>query len=123
MLLEAVFEPLDFGACPGQYGDELSGIAGDVGEILFGTELGVGDVEEIGRCPKVAQGVPGLDVGRVIGGIAVEQGIVDGDMTIGGDRKGQDELLEIGPMVFVVAMGQASGASSGDFGGSICVLS
>jgi hypothetical protein len=70
----------------------------------MGADLAVGHIEEIGLAGNPAQGIPGLNVHGIIGAIAGIGFIVNRDRPISADREVVDNLLEIGAMVFAVAL-------------------
>ena len=53
-----------------QDGEEPAAVLMDVGHVLGGGELAVGDVEEVAAAGQLAEDVPGLDMGAVVGGVA-----------------------------------------------------
>src|SRR5262249_60282708 len=77
-----------------QYGDEAPAGAIDIVHVLARAQLGVGDVEEV--CPPRhgAQGVPSLDVGARVTGVAITAAKGDGDIAVGGHSEDEQELLE-----------------------------
>jgi len=42
-----------------------------VGQGLAGAELTVGDIEKVGTAEQLSERVPGVDMGLVVGGVAV----------------------------------------------------
>ena len=46
-------------------------MAGDVGQGLAGAKLTVGDIEKVGTPEQSFERVPGVDMGLVVGGVAV----------------------------------------------------
>src|SRR5262245_65772177 len=79
-----------------QYGDEAAACAIDMIHVLARAQLGIGDVEEV--CPPRhgAQGVPGLDVGARVTGVAIAAAKRDGDIAVSRHGENEQELLEIG---------------------------
>ena len=69
----------------------------DVGQVLFGAQLAIGNVEEIGGADDLPQHVPGLDVGLIVGDVAVVDVVVHGHRAVAADRDRPDQLLEIVP--------------------------
>ena len=114
MILEVVPEPPVLPSRPRQDGDEPTVLARQMREARARAEFAVGDVEEVGAADDLAERVPGVHVGHDVTGLAVQGPVVDRHRAV--DRHGEDEeqLLEIRPMVLVVAVGNAErGAVAG----------
>src|SRR5207302_93333 len=92
-------------------------VAVDVGHVLDGGQLAVGDVEEVLSAGELAEEVPGLAVRAVVGGVAALDPEVHGDGAVAGDREDIEQLLEVGAVVLVVAVGdgQAELPTEGTF--------
>jgi hypothetical protein len=86
-----------------QHGDEATAGAIDVIHVLARTQLGIGDVEEVGPTRHGAQRVPGLDVGAGIAGVAVAAAKRHGNTAVSVHRQDEQELLEIGTVGLVIA--------------------
>src|SRR5262245_34053728 len=97
-----------------QYGDEAPAGAIDIVHVLARAQLGVGDVEEVCPTRHGAQGVPGLDVGARVTGVAITAAKGDGDIAVGGHSEDEQELLEIGAVGLGVAKGDGRGGASAD---------
>ena len=81
-------------------------MAHDMRQLLMGADLAVSHIQEIGFTGNPAQRIPSLNVQGIIGAITGVGFIVNGDRAIGADREVVDDLLEIGAMVFAVALGK-----------------
>jgi hypothetical protein len=84
--------------------DEPSAVSGDVAHRLLGAQLAVGDVEEVRPADQGVQFVPARDVRDVVGGVAVGDPVGDRHRTVSGDGEDEQQLLEVGPEVLVVAL-------------------
>jgi hypothetical protein len=73
-------------------------------------QLVVGHVEELGPAKQVTQPVPGGDVGRVVGGVAIGGPVADRHRPVTGDGEDPHQLLEVGPVILGVATHQSRGA-------------
>lgn len=71
---------------PGQYRDKSSPLAGDMPHLLSGTQLAIGDVEKVRPVAKLAKRLPGLDMGPIVGGVAIAATVMDRHRTIVADR-------------------------------------
>ena len=80
--------------------------AHDMRQLLMGTDLAIRYIQKIGGTGNLTQRIPGLNVQGIIGAITGVGFIVKGDRAIGADREVVDDLLEIGAMVFAVALGK-----------------
>ena len=77
----------------------------DVGHVLGGGELAVGDVEEVAAAGQLAEELPGVDMGAVVGGVAALDAEVHRHGAVARDGEDVEELLEVGAVVLVVAVG------------------
>ena len=95
----------------GEHGEEPAAVLVDVGHVLGGGELAVGDVEEVAAPGEFAEEVPGLAVRAVVGGVAACDAEVHGHGAVAGDGEDVQELFQVGAVVLVVAPGDGrSGA-------------
>jgi hypothetical protein len=99
-----------FGAGAGQHRQEPAALAGDVVHGGAVGQLVVGHVEELGPAKQVTQPVPGGDVGRVVGGVAIGGPVADRHRPVTGDGEDPHQLLEVGPVILGVATHQSRGA-------------
>ena len=99
----------------GQDAQEPAAVLMDVGHVLGGGELAVGDVEEVAAAGQLAEEVPGVAVRAVVGGVAALDPELHRHGAVAGDREDVKQLLEVGAMVLVVAPGdgQAEPAPQG----------
>jgi hypothetical protein len=97
-----------------QHGDEATAGAIDVIHVLARTQLGIGDVGEVGPTRHGAQRVPCLDVGAGIAGVAVAAAKRHGNTAVSVHRQNERELLEIGMVGLRVAVGYRWRRASAD---------
>ena len=81
----------------------------DVAHRVGRAQLGVGDVEEVDPPEQAHQFVPGGDVGEVVGGVAVAAAVGDRDRPVRGHGEDEQQLLEVGAEVLVVAVADRRG--------------
>ncbi len=89
----------------GQDAEEPPAVAMDVGHILGGGQLAVGDVEEITPAGELAQEIPGVAMRAVVGGVTTLDAELHRHGAVAGDREDVQQLLEVGAMVLVVSPG------------------
>ena len=89
----------------GQDAEEPAAVPMDVGHVLGGGQLAVGDVEEVAPAGQLAEEVPGVAVRAVVGGVAALDAELHRHGAVAGDREDVEQLLEVGAMVLVVAPG------------------
>ena len=77
----------------------------DVGHVLGGGQLAVGDVEEVAAAGQLAEQVPGGAVGAVVGGVAALDAELHRHGAVARDGEDVEQLLEVGAVVLVVAPG------------------
>ncbi len=94
-----------FAAGPRQDGDEAALALVEIGHVFAGGQFAVGHVEKVAAAGQLAQQVPGVAVGLVVGHVAAFGAEVQRHAAVGGDREDEQELLQIGTMVLVVAEG------------------
>ena len=94
-----------FAAGPRQHGDEPALALVQVGHVLAGGQLAVGHVEEVAPAGQLAEQVPGVAVRLVVHHVAACGPEVQRHAAVGGDREDEQELLQVGTMVLVVAEG------------------
>ena len=83
----------------------------DVGHVLGGGQLAIRDVEEIRSPGQLAEQVPGLAVGAVVGGVATLDPKVHRHGTVATDGEDVEQLLEVGAVVLVVPPGDRQAES------------
>src|SRR5205085_8746056 len=88
-----------------QDGEEPAAALMDVGHVLGGGELAVGDVEEIAPAGQLGQEVPGGPVRTVVGRVAALDAEVDRHGAIAARGEDVEQVLEVGAMVLVVPVG------------------
>lgn len=66
-------------------------------------------MEEVDPAEQLDQMVPGRHVGRVVAGVAVGEPVGDRHRPVGGDGEHPHQLLQIGPVVLRVPMGDRRG--------------
>jgi hypothetical protein len=76
-------------------------MGGDMGQILVGTKLAIGHIEEVGAAGELAEALPGADVGRIVGGVPVVHVGEDRYGAIGGGRPDEQQLLEVRSEILV----------------------
>ena len=74
-----------------------------VGHVLAGGQLRIGHVEEVASTGQLAEQVPGVAMGDIVGDVAAGSAKVERHTAIGRDRENEQQLLQIRPMIFVVA--------------------
>ena len=94
-----------FAAGPRQHGDEAALALVEVGHVLAGGQLAVGHVEEVAAAGQLAEQIPGVAMGLVVGHVAAFGAEVQRHAAVGGDREDEQQLLQVGTMVLVVAEG------------------
>ena len=80
-------------------------MAMDVGHVLGGGQLAVGDVEEVTPARQFAQEIPGVAMRAVVGGIAALHTKLHRHGAVAGDGEDVQQLLEVGAMVLVMPPG------------------
>ena len=65
--------------------------------------LAISDVEEVAHADDLAQRLPGLDVGGVVGAVAWVDLVVDGHGAVGAQAEAEHQLFEVRAVVFAVA--------------------
>ena len=98
-----------FPAIARQDGDEAPPVLVDVVHARLRAKLAVGHVEEIRPVRQFAQDLPGVDVRVNVGRVAVHRPVVDGHGPVPGNREHQKQLLEVGPVILVVPVGDRHG--------------
>ena len=107
-----------------QDGDEPAAVLVEVGHVLGGGELAVGDVEEVGAAGEFAEEIPGLAVRAVVGGVAALDAELHRDGPVACYRENVKQLFQVGPVVLVVAPGDGGPelAAEGAFlGGGVVI--
>ena len=94
-------------ARPRHHRQEPPLVVGDQTHVAPVAELAVGHIQEVGTADDLAERPPGLAVDLAIRGVAVVNLAVDGHGPVGSHRAVVEQLLEIGPVIFVVAVGDA----------------
>jgi hypothetical protein len=89
----------------GQHGHKASSPGRDVPHRLFGAQLGVGDIDEPGVSDEIDEPVPRGDVGEAVLRVARRAPVRERDRPVGRHREDPQQLLEVGTMVLVVAVG------------------
>jgi hypothetical protein len=90
------------GPGPGQHGHEPPLIMGQIGQILPGAQLAVGDIDEIVPAEQVTKTFEVGPVDRVVGPVAAVDIMGERDRPVGRDVQPEDELLEVRTVVLVV---------------------
>ena len=75
--------------------------------IVARAELAVGHVQEVGVANQFTQERPGLDVNLVVGDVAVVGLAMDRHGPVGADGDAEEQLFQVGAVIFVVAEGNA----------------
>ena len=101
-----------FRAGPRQDRDEAALTLVDIGHVLAGGQLAVGHVEEVPPAGQLAEQVPGVAVGLVVGHVAAGRAEVQRHAAIRGDREDEEQLFQVGAMVLVVAEGDGQGGAA-----------
>ena len=110
---QQVPEDAVLGSSPGQHGEKPALALMDIGHVLGAGQLAVGHVEEIASSGQATEQVPGSAVGLVVDHVAAGDLEIQGNRTVLGHREDVKQLLEVGPMIFVVAPGDAPSSSLG----------
>src|SRR5439155_25315003 len=90
-----------------QDGEEPAAVLMDVGHVLGGGQLAVGDVEEVAAAGQLTEDLPGADMGAVVGGVAALDAEVHRHGAVARDGEDVEQLLEVGAMVLVVAVSRS----------------
>ena len=69
--LDPIAKPAIFAAGARQHRQKPSAVGGDVGQGFAGAQLTVGNIEKVGTADQFSERVPGVDMGLVVGGVAV----------------------------------------------------
>lgn len=85
----------------GRDGQEPSALE-DVGQSLAGVPLAVGDVDKVCAANPLMQGIPSVAMGLIADGVTV-------GAAIGTAGEDPEQLLQMGAMVFFVAVGDLRG--------------
>ena len=93
------------GAGPRQDGHEPAAVLVEVGHVLGGGELAVGNVEEVGGAREFPEEVPGLAVRAVVGGVAALDPELHRHGAVACHCENIKQLFQVGPVVLVVAPG------------------
>jgi hypothetical protein len=102
-----VFEPHAW-----QHRYEAPARAIDVVHVLVRTQLRIGDVEEIRLAGDGHKRVPSLDMSSRVARVAVRAAEVHGDVAVGIHGQNEEQLLEVGAVVFGIAIGDRRRPSS-----------
>ena len=105
MGLEPLAEPGVLAPGFGQNAQEPTVAACDVFPVLLGAQLGVGHVEEISSAGHPAERVPGANVRLVAAGVAIVNARPDRYAFIRRRRQDLQQLLQIGAVILVEAVG------------------
>src|SRR5262249_54123669 len=101
----------------GKHAEEPPAMLVDVGHVLDGGQLAIRDVEEIAPADQLAKQVPGFWMRAVISGVAALDPEVHRHGPVATDGEDVEQLLEVGAVILVVAVGdrQAKPSSQGAF--------
>ncbi len=97
-----------------QHGDESAAEVVDRLHVIEGAELRVGHVEEIRTAVQVPESLPGLHVGGRVVGVSVLAPKLHGDSAVDAGGQDEEELFEIGPAGFRVAVGDPGRPAAAD---------
>jgi hypothetical protein len=86
-----------------KYGHEPAAMPVDIRHILHRRQLAVRHVQKIGPSRQLAEQVPGFTMRLIIEYIAATSPKLHRDTAIPRERENVKQLLQVGPMVFVVA--------------------
>ncbi|OIQ75302.1 hypothetical protein GALL_430300 [mine drainage metagenome] len=114
VVLDVASEPGVLLPVAGENRDETPFAAGDVVQIGPVAELAIRHIQEVGAPRQLAEGLPCLDVGGVVVRVPIAQSVVHWHRPVGTDREDPEQLLEVGAMVLVVAMGDGYGLPAAD---------
>ena len=89
----------------GQHAEEPAAVLVEVGHVLGGGQLAVGDVEEVAPAGQLAEQLPGGAVRAVVGGVAALDPELHRHGAVAGDREDVEQLLQVGAVVLVVPPG------------------
>src|SRR5271157_3715658 len=100
-----------------QYAEEPAAALMQIGHVLGGSQLAVGDVEEVATASQLAEQLPRALVGAVVGGVTTLDTELHRDGAVAGHGEDVEQLLEVGAVVLVVAPGhrQSQSSSQGPF--------
>jgi hypothetical protein len=87
-----------------QHRDELASILSDVLKVLFRTQLTVRHVYEILSAEDLTEEIYVPWVNGIVGSIAAVDVVSDGHSAVGSHIETEDQLLQIGAMILVVAV-------------------
>src|SRR5690242_17305309 len=85
---------------------------GNVVHVFPSTQLGVRYVQKVGSSHQFTQDTPCADVRLVVGRVPVLDAAPDWNGPLRRGRQQVEQLLQVGPVVLVVAMGNAMGRFS-----------
>ena len=88
-----------------QHADETAAVSGDVVHVVDRGQLAVGDVEEVAAAGDLAEQIPVLPVGRVVGDVPAGRAEMDGHAAVVADGEDVQELLQVRAMVLAVPPG------------------
>ena len=97
---------------PRHHRDEAAAVAVDMVEVVVAAELGVGDVQEVRSPGEGLEGLPGLDMGDRVAGVAGGAAKLHRDAAIGGRRQDEQQLLEVRAVILGVAVDDQRGAAA-----------
>ena len=97
------FELSDLGPALGHHGDRTPAVCNDVRQLLVGAQFAVGHIEELRVGCDLAQRLPGLDVGGVVGAVTGIDLMVHRNRPVGTQAEAEHQLFQIGAVVLAVA--------------------
>ncbi|MGH3439000.1 MAG: hypothetical protein ACRDRN_21360 [Sciscionella sp.] len=97
----------------GQHGHEPPTAAVDVIHVVASGQLAVGHVEEIGPAEQRDQVIPGVDVGDVVAGVAVDHPMRQRHRPVRAHGEDPHQLLEVRAVILVVPEGDRRGRLAG----------
>lgn len=104
-LAQRLAEELVLLVSPREHRDEAAAVDGDVLEVVAGAQLAVGHVDEVLALQQGPQQIDVADMHGVVGPVAAEDVVQQGDCPVAGDVEPKQQLLEVGPVVLVHPVG------------------
>jgi len=92
---------------------DTAAVRDNVMQLLVGTDLAIGNIEEVIPSGDATECRPRLNVSSVVGSVARIRLVVDRHRTIGGDSQAVNQLLQIWPMILAMALGEKEAVSGG----------
>jgi hypothetical protein len=103
VLGQQVPEAAVLGSSPGEHGEKPALALMDMGHVLRGGQFTVRYIEEVPTPGQATKQVPGGAMGLVVRHVAAGDLEIQRNRPIPGHREDVEQLLEVGPMVLIIA--------------------